>query len=1011
MGTKRIRRSGKRRRTSRSHPNGWFFLLAVFIAAVIVIDVACRKHAVVSERPEGGDLKAPEISKEITPAAVNTSAADPVTEKKEEPEKPVMKSRNNPPAAQAEPVKTEPSQPQAIPAEWVEIKTEKKSDTGYIWWEGEAPSETNIDKWAIKNAGNLPPDQKEKLSGGNWIPMTGKQESPAYFAKYNIDVNTDGVYNFWVRKFWHHGPFKWRFDDKGEWRICDKSIGLADNVELRKYTCANWKALGPVELSKGKHSLHVEMLKNDGAGNIDCFLLIPGPFSPKGKNRPGSKYNRRKEGWFAFEPDMDSFSESPMDMSFLNEETAGSRGFLKTAGMNFEFENQPGKPVRFWSVNAGPNVIGLDKASLDYLARSLAKYGVNMVRYHGPVYDKDSADPTKMDEKLMDHLHYFQASLKKQGIYMYLSFYFPLWFHIKDSYGIPGYDKIDNKIPFSLLYFYPRMQEIYKSWARGLMKSTNPYTGIAFADDPAVGLVEVNNEDNYLFWTFNPDKNVPPECMKILEGRFYSWLVKKYGSIDKAQTAWGGNIEVKGDDFQNRRAGVYGAGMYTNQDWAKKARSPRTRDSLQFLTEDLRGFYEMIMKYYRNELGVKCPIIATNWTTAENKTLGALDKYTNMACDVMDRHGYFSGKRHSNAGWQQNRGDLYEDKSALFDPGSHCIKEVEYTGYPHTMSEVNWTYPNRYRAESMLLIPCYGALQGTDAFLNFALDAADWMVYHQRVCLVQEPMIMGQFPAASIIYRNGYVKEGPVVVHEALKLEDQYDFNGTATSGALNMDRLSEEEKKNLENGFGRLDKIDSYSYMVGQVTRTIGKDPGSSKIEDLSQYIDRSAKKVKSATGELLWDYGVGLIKVDAEKAQGAAGFFGNAGTVACNDLDIYFPVHYGTAVAVSLDGKPIGSSGKILVQIATESVNYNWKTTTVKKDGQDMKRIDEIGAPPIFIKEFSGSVRFKRADAASLKVTALDLNGYPKKTLNGFDGTLPLLPDVMYYIIEDSSQKSENR
>ncbi len=34
-------------------------------------------------------------------------------------------------------------------------------------------------------------------------------------------VYAGGKYNLWVRKFWHHGPFRWGFGE-GEWRICDK---------------------------------------------------------------------------------------------------------------------------------------------------------------------------------------------------------------------------------------------------------------------------------------------------------------------------------------------------------------------------------------------------------------------------------------------------------------------------------------------------------------------------------------------------------------------------------------------------------------------------------------------------------------------------------------------------------------------------------------------------------------------------------------------------------------------
>ena len=43
--------------------------------------------------------------------------------------------------------------------------------------------------------------------------------------------------------------------------------------------------------------------------------------------------------------------ESALDFSFLNHKPAGKYGFLKRVGDHFEFEKQPGVPVRFWGTN------------------------------------------------------------------------------------------------------------------------------------------------------------------------------------------------------------------------------------------------------------------------------------------------------------------------------------------------------------------------------------------------------------------------------------------------------------------------------------------------------------------------------------------------------------------------------------------------------------------------------------------------------------------------------------
>ena len=73
--------------------------------------------------------------------------------------------------------------------------------------------------------------------------------------------------------------------------------------------------------------------------------------------------------------------------------------------------NVPAVPVgqpRPRAVNAGAHYD--DKASVDYLARRFAKMGVNMVRVHSGVFDRNARDPGAVDRKYLDQLHYFVAS-------------------------------------------------------------------------------------------------------------------------------------------------------------------------------------------------------------------------------------------------------------------------------------------------------------------------------------------------------------------------------------------------------------------------------------------------------------------------------------------------------------------------------------------------------------------------------------------------------------------------
>ena len=61
---------------------------------------------------------------------------------------------------------------------------------------------------------------------------------------------------------------------------------------------------------------------------------------------------------------------------------------------------------------------------------------------------------------------------------------------------------------------------------------------------------------------------------------------------------------------------------------------------------------------------------------------------------------------------------------------------------------------------------------------------------------------------------------------------------------------------------------------------------------------------------------------------------------------------------------------------------------------------RIVSIGKNPWLVKELQGTVRFKRPDAARLKVTALDGNGDALKPL-GSASEIRLQPNTLYYLI----------
>ena len=162
--------------------------------------------------------------------------------------------------------------------------------------------------------------------------------------------------------------------------------------------------------------------------------------------KPGEKSGASDPGFFAWEPSSDPFTKgSVLDLRYLNESHAGVNGHIRRKGNNFVLGD--GSPVRFWGVNVNGGNSSQERASIDYLARKLAKLGVNMVRFHSGMFSKEG-DPAQVDKKALDNLHYLISAMKREGIYTKISFYFPLWFHIKEGYGIEGYDNNKQQSTF-----------------------------------------------------------------------------------------------------------------------------------------------------------------------------------------------------------------------------------------------------------------------------------------------------------------------------------------------------------------------------------------------------------------------------------------------------------------------------------------------------------------------------------------------------------------------------------
>lgn len=334
----------------------------------------------------------------------------------------------------------------------------------YIWIEGEAATSKTVQPphWYSDAI------EKEQLSEGRWISNFSDKADGV--ASYSLNVPADGEHAPWVRANVIGALLSYQIGNAKPIEIdTSKAVDVINIANDGKpdLRIIGWLNGGNIPLKAGQTSITFTMHSgNNHHGGIDCFVLTRIPFNPNGAMKPGQKRGTADAGWWAFEPDADPFTgDALLDLLHLNEKVAGESGFVKTAGDEFQPGN--GQPVRFWAINTGHKICDADDATLKMTAARWAKMGINMVRIHGGLFDRKGDDPAVINHDHLEKFHHVVQVLKQHGLYTHASHFFPLWMQLKASDGIAG--SALGEHPFTLPYFEPRMQEIYRDWVKQIL--------------------------------------------------------------------------------------------------------------------------------------------------------------------------------------------------------------------------------------------------------------------------------------------------------------------------------------------------------------------------------------------------------------------------------------------------------------------------------------------------------------------------------------------------------------
>ena len=687
-----------------------------------------------------------------------------------------------------------------------------------------------------------------------------------------------------------------------------------------------------------------------------------------------------------FNPGEDHYLASALlDLRGMNEKVAGENGFVKLSADGMSFVRGDGAPIRFWAANAAGQTTA---QACDQQMRFLAKRGVNMVRLHRQIANaKEGAKITDVDEKELDTIFHYVAAAKKNGIYLTIS---PYWAALRAPRSLQVEDYSESAL-WGVMFINTRLQEAYKGWVKELYTRVNPYTGVALKDDPAVAIIQVQNEDSLLFWTF---QGIKPAQRRLLGRKFGDWLTEKYGSIAKASQAWGGE-KVKDDDFG---AGV--AGMYQTWNLLQPANgnvAKRMADQTEFLGWVQHKFYADMEAHYR-AIGCKQLVNAMNWRTADQVKLDDLERWTYTANEVLAVNNYVGGiHAGANNGYRIDPGHYLTNKSVLRHPEELPANLKQVVGHPMMITEIAWTHPDLYQTEGPFLMAAYQSLNGVDCAYWFSMEQPGWFTDPRRMFWKvgnsyaldkwsgNVPQVAGMFPACAIAFREGLIKQADApVVYEERAMADLYARKVPIISEGGKFDPNRDAGSFAPESKIKQ--EVDRLAFLVGPVEVKFGGNEANSRVTDLSKYVDRQNGVVKSVTGQIELDWKRGVCTVATPTFAGVSGFLKDAGgEFALGDATISSQNEYATIALAPMDGKPLASSKKVLVQVGTTAKLTGWTTkqATFQADAGNGKpervegeQIVNTGAPPWQVGRTHAAIRLKNTGIT--KATALDPNGY---------------------------------
>jgi hypothetical protein len=672
-------------------------------------------------------------------------------------------------------------------------------------------------------------------------------------------------------------------------------------------------------------------------------------------------------------PNLALFPRSSLhDFSDLVPAAPANRGFLQSRDGHFFW--QDGTRARFWGINVANHTLMVPDEQIVAMVKNFRQAGFNLIRLHHFDERNGIIDMTRNDSQ-----HFIEERLRKIDFWIYqahlngISIYIDLldYRQFKTGDDVPNPDAIGRAArPYAV--FDPRLIELQKEYAKVLLTHVNPYTKLAYVNDPTVVMLEIYDESGLLMrravWREMPEP-YNTEFRKLWNG----WLRERYKSTSALRAAWG---DALGADESLENDTVELPLMTWTPQSAPEAQRfyaslPRRNDGARFAVSVHQKYFQEMREYLKS-IGVKIPISVTGRfdDLADMKSISSELDF--IGANFYYDHPYWaSGK----PAWQLP--SYFHCENPLQDNDEHSFAAVmglaKVHNKPLVVREWNYCWPNPGRGAGMLEAASYAAFQDIDAmilftyetsttarvsYFNVRSDPARWglvgiaaQIFLKRLIPPARYKVIIPYSDQDTFTYTSYYQPLYSLGWFARLENDFYDAQYQApdkstllvSPGRSLQESMSGAPSVLWRNGETSAKPIWNMRTKQVQLGMTTSRQALAAGLDALHQFFGAPFDwkvlldgKFVSDGGRLVRDIKKGTLFINTPQLQAVMGNLGNEAQIGALKVR---GLPQGTLAFLSLDGLPVGQSRRFVLKMVTDASNVD---QAVKRDPRFAHRPD---------------------------------------------------------------------